>query len=54
VAAWPGLMLDWERWTATHSSAGDVEAELEAEGLADGLVATNASSVAVTVVLAGR
>jgi len=49
-------MLDWLRCTVTHSSVGDAVADPDGEGeeLADGLLVTWASSVAVAVAVAGR
>jgi hypothetical protein len=58
-AVWPVLMLDWERWTLTHSSGGAVVPVLPlplplVTGLGSelGLVETSASSVPEAVALA--
>ena len=53
-AVWPRLMLDWERWTLTHSSGGAVAPVLPlplVAGLGSelGLVAARASSVEAAV-----
>lgn len=43
-AAWPGLMLDWDGWTLTHSSVGFEDEAVEGEALGDADAAVGSGS----------
>jgi len=43
-AAWPGLMLDWDGWTLTHSSAGFADEVVEGEAVGDADAAAGSGS----------